>query len=517
MNTLTRFDEPTLSFGYGEATEDPRDGLTLFGPLDEGKPYGVRAGAVGSSAAIERLARWIHTIQRPVVSAKVTQWEAESKWDHVEAWERARPPFPGFEATFGIPWSSAPLVTCEVPDDELRSALFINDPAQRVYKTVEVYSRRIIDALREEEVRPDVWYVVIPEDIYRYCRPQSRIASGLAIETKSEASVGYLKSLAEEPSLFPEDNAAAVPYQYESDFHNQLKARLLGHQVPTQIVRERTIAPTEVLPTRLAASLAKQAPEIAWTLSTATFYKTGGRPWKIAGIREGVCYIGLVFKRDHTSANPRSACCAAQMFLDSGDGLVFKGDVGPWYAPDSGEFHLDRPGAKELVKLAVDSYKGKHDGKPPRELFIHGKVRFSAEEWAGFCEAAGSETNLVGVRIQDSREVKLYRKARHPVLRGLAYIRDERTAYLWTRGYIPRLQTYPGREVPNPLLVDVCKGSVPIEVVLRDILALTKVNYNSCIFADGVPVTLRFANAVGEILTAGPPGPIPPLPFKYYI
>src|SRR5262245_60836967 len=348
MSTLIRLDEPSLSFGYGETTEDPRDGLTLFGPLDEGRPYGVRAGSGGSSSAIERLARWIHAIQRPVVSAKVTQWETESKWNHIEAWERARPPFPGFEATFGIPWSPAPLVTCEVPDDELRSVLFIDDPAQRVYKTVELYSRRIVDVLREEEARPDVWYIVIPDDIYRYCRPKSRISSDLAVETTPPASVKYLKSLAEEPSLFAEDNAAAVPYQYESDFHNQLKARLLSHQVPTQIVRERTIAPTEILPTRLAASVAKQAPEIAWTLSTATFYKTGGRPWKIAGIREGVCYIGLVFKRDHTSVNPRSACCAAQMFLDSGDGLVFKGDVGPWYAPDTGEFHLDRQSAREL-------------------------------------------------------------------------------------------------------------------------------------------------------------------------
>jgi hypothetical protein len=517
MSTLRHFEEPVLSFGYGQETEDPRDGLTLFGPLDEGKPYGVRIGVVGSSVAIERLTRWIHTIQRPVVSAKAVQWETESKWGHIEAWERARPPFPGFEATFGVPWSTAPLVTREVSDDELRSALFIDNGAQRVYKTVEVYSRRILDALREEEMRPDLWYVVIPDDVYRYCRPQSRIPPDLAIETKSPASVEYLKSLIEEPSLFPEDNAAAVPYEYESDFHNQLKARLLGHQVPTQIVRERTIAPADVLPIRLAASLAKQAPEIAWTLSTATFYKTGGRPWKIAGIREGVCYVGLVFKRDHTSFNPRSACCAAQMFLDSGDGLVFKGDIGPWYTPVSGEFHLDRRSAKELVMLAVDAYKGRHDGNAPRELFLHGKTRFNDEEWEGFHEGIGRAVNLVGVRIRDSREIKLYRQGQHPVLRGLAYVRDERTAYLWTRGYIPRLGTYPGREVPNPLMVDVCKGNVSIETVLRDVLALTKVNYNSCIFADGVPVTLRFANSVGEILTAGPPGPVPPLPFKYYI
>jgi hypothetical protein len=517
MSTLTFLDEPALSFGYGQATPDPRDGLTLFGPLDEGKPYGVRAGVAGSSGAIERLARWVHTIQRPIVSAKVTLLENESKWGHIERWERGRPPFPGFEATFGIPWNPKPLVACEVPDEELRGALFIGDSSQRVYKTVELYSRRIIDSLRKEEARPDVWYVVIPDDIYQYCRPQSRIAAEFAIAVKPEASVEYLKRLAEEPSLFAEDNAAAVPYQYESDFHNQLKARLLGYQVPTQIVRERTIAPAEVLTNRLAKSVARQAPEIAWTLSTATFYKTGGRPWKIAGIREGVCYIGMVFKRDHTSANPRSACCAAQMFLDSGDGLVFKGDVGPWYAPDSGEFHLDRRSAKELVDVAIDSYRDRHDRKRPRELFLHGKVRFNDEEWAGFREGAPSETNLVGVRIHSCRDIKIYRQGLHPVLRGLAYIRDERTAYLWTRGYVPRLRTYPGREVPNPLLIDVCRGSVPIEVVLRDVLALTKVNYNSCIFADGVPVTLRFANEVGEILTAGPPGPVPPLPFKYYI
>jgi hypothetical protein len=54
-------------------------------------------------------------------------------------------------------------------------------------------------------------------------------------------------------------------------------------------------------------------------------------------------------------------------------------------------------------------------------------------------------------------------------------------------------------------------------VVLTDVLALTKLNYNACIYADGLPVTLKFANAVGEILTAGPVQGTPPLPFKHYI
>jgi hypothetical protein len=53
---------------------------------------------------------------------------------------------------------------------------------------------------------------------------------------------------------------------------------------------------------------------------------------------------------------------------------------------------------------------------------------------------------------------------------------------------------------------------------LQDVLGLTKLNYNACIFADGEPVTLKFADRVGEILTAGPIGTdTPPLPFKFYI
>jgi hypothetical protein len=79
------------------------------------------------------------------------------------------------------------------------------------------------------------------------------------------------------------------------------------------------------------------------------------------------------------------------------------------------------------------------------------------------------------------------------------------------------LRTYPGLEVPNLLLIVVSRGNANIEIVLQDILALTTLNDNACIYADGMPVTLKFANAVGEILTAGPIMATAPLPFKHYI
>jgi hypothetical protein len=204
------------------------------------------------------------------------------------------------------------------------------------------------------------------------------------------------------------------------------------------------------------------------------------------------------------------------MFLDSGDGVVFKGAVGPWYSERTRQFHIDRRAAHDLLGIALDAYK-RICGGPPRELFIHGRTRLDDEEWGGFESAVGSTTALVGVRIDESNDLKAYGPGEMPVLRGLAAIADDRSAFLWTRGFVPRLRTYPGSEVPNPLAIEVCRGSAPIETVLRDILSLTKLNYNSCKHSDGLPVTLKFADAVGEVLTAGPVGEAPPLPFHYYI
>jgi hypothetical protein len=129
-----------------------------------------------------------------------------------------------------------------------------------------------------------------------------------------------------------------------------------------------------------------------------------------------------------------------------------------------------------------------------------------------------AQTNVVCVRIREDSGIKLFRRGPTTIPRGLALVRSETRGYLWSKGFVPRLQTYAGREVPNPLVVEIARGNADLEQVLADVLALTKLNYNACIYGDGVPVTLRFADTVGEILTAAPRREeLPPLPFRYYI
>ena len=501
MNELILLPEPKLLFGHNQKMEDPRDGLTLFGPIENNKPYGIRNGVVGTKDGLRKFKEYLKSIQVPVVNANNV----------------TRPFFPGFETVFRTKWSYEDIIHIELTDKELREVLYHADTYHRSYNTVTLIADKILAAVRNEDSSADVWFIVLPDEVSQYCRPNATLGKELVVTPKKIGKT-KAKKLLTAPSLFQEDNKEAEPYGYDANLHNQLKARLLSSSITTQLFRESTLAPEEYLNAfgKPKRDFSKIKGHLAWSISTAAFYKTGGRPWKLADIREKVCYIGLVYKLDERSGDTRNACCAAQMFLDSGDGIVFKGAVGPWYNKRKGEFHLNQKQAKELIEMAVSTYIEK-EGSAPKELFIHARTNFNEEEWKGFSAAVSADTNLVGITIK-SASLKLYRSdSKFPMLRGLAYLQNERSGYLWTKGFVPRLQTSLAMEVPNPLFIEISKGSADIKTVLMDILALTKLNYNACIYGDGYPVTLRFANAVGEILTAAPVEKTPPLSFKYYI
>jgi hypothetical protein len=88
---------------------------------------------------------------------------------------------------------------------------------------------------------------------------------------------------------------------------------------------------------------------------------------------------------------------------------------------------------------------------------------------------------------------------------------------LWSSGFKPSVLSYDGSEVPTPLRIDIQHGEADLEQVARDIMGLTKLNYNACKVGDGVPVTIKFSNAVGEILVSNPTVVNPKTNFKFYI
>ena len=155
---LIHLSEPSLEFRYAQVLEDPRDGLTLFGPLDEAPHYGVRAGVIGPKSSIERFRRWAEQIQGPVGLYQDEQTRLKNGY--------ARPPFPGFEAAFRVPWDASRMATIEVDTEVLSRAVRLDETSKRVYETVGIYAEPLLEWHRSEDVQVDIWFVVVPEECF---------------------------------------------------------------------------------------------------------------------------------------------------------------------------------------------------------------------------------------------------------------------------------------------------------------------------------------------------------------
>jgi hypothetical protein len=510
---LSYIGEPTLTFRYGQKLEYPRDGLYLYGPVDATDvPRQVRYGFIGTSAGLDRFCRWAEGVSSFIGVPPPRRGAKALEAHHV--------PFPGFSEAFHAQWSSTPArIISDIDERDLYRRMHIENRHEAIKAVVDVFVDRLIAERKRDEDPPTFWYVVVPEFVYELGRPKSTVPKADRVDGKVTLKERDALKLAKQPTLFGFDEEEAKVYKYEKNFRRQLKARLLDQQIVTQIVRESTLTPHDFVKTNGELKRRVEDPAtIAWKLCSGSYYKSGGRPWQIADMRPGVCYVGLVYKRKEEDGTSSHSVCAAQMFLSDGEGVVFRGALGPWFHPDTKQFHLDSEAAARLVGTVLEEYKQRH-GKDPAELFIHAKSSFSDDEWAGFLAAcSGTTANVVGVQIADGwDQLKLFRPGAYPTIRGTALITSERSGFLWTSGFVPRLSTYMGPDTPNPLQVSVRRGQASLKVVMSDVLALTKINFNTCLFNDREPVTIRFADAIGDILVAAPLETEPRLPFKFYI
>ena len=71
---------------------------------------------------------------------------------------------------------------------------------------------------------------------------------------------------------------------------------------------------------------------------------------------------------------------------------------------------------------------------------------------------------------------------------------------MFTSGYVPWWDEFPGAHIPAPIQIG-SAGLTDIEARSREILTLSKMNWNSSDGITRLPVTLLFAKKVGEIMT----------------
>jgi hypothetical protein len=86
---------------------------------------------------------------------------------------------------------------------------------------------------------------------------------------------------------------------------------------------------------------------------------------------------------------------------------------------------------------------------------------------------------------------------------------DAHESLLYTNGSVDSYRTYPGLYVPRPLSLTWGAIQQAPRKLLREVLALTKMNWNTTVFANTEPITVGAARVVGDTMKAGMAGKRP--------
>lgn len=495
---LIHLGETELEFAEGQRATHPADGLTVFGPFASAgmlKPKQLNFGVIGTTIGTKLFTDFAEAMARPIYCPPKKK---ELLWPH----------FPGMAEAFHVQWDGRPGTVQVLDTRTLEKAAQDKDPYKRVYGVVNMFLEAMARA-KEKDQSFQCFVCVVPESVWKTCRITKKyLKEGEGVGVSPSEIRHRQARQANMFEEFPMDQ-----YSYSLDFRRQLKARAMALEVPVQIVRESTLHLSDE--NRFGIRGLTPMADRAWNLGTAMYYKGVGKPGKLAGARKGVCYIGIAFKNEKPGG--RNACCAAQMFLSDGDGMVFLGKFGPWYSSVMKQYQLPAEDAKRLLKEVLDSYRS-DEARPLTEVFVYCRSKLNPEAHEGLLAACPPGVKLTVIRVAPEHGgVKLYRTGSRPVIRGTFWPVNDYRGFLWASGFTARTATYAGSDVPVPLRLQIQYGDTDIRQVAQDIFDLTKLNYNACKLGEDQPVTVKFSDAVGEILIANKELKMRLPNFKYYI
>lgn len=319
---------------------------------------------------------------------------------------------------------------------------------------------------------------------------------------------------------------ASLPFKGNRFFNlrRYLKAQLitLPNAIPVQIILEDTFMGTK----KSLQDLSMQA----WNFCVANYYKNTGTPWTLSLKDKNTCFIGISFHRVLSSESNVMRSSVAQAFNYEGKGIIFVGEQFEWDTRKNNTPapHLSHDYAKKLIADVINEYKAYNRNLPPTRIVIHKTTDFwdskMNSEYAeveglkyGIREALGDnvEIDLVSIKTADS---KLLRKqGNFPVIRGTLLHMDEATGILYTTGYIPYYETFPGGHIPHPLEISIFEAESSLKKICEEIMALTKMNFNNCNYYNSLPITIQFAQKVGEIIQYIDDGTTPPNRYFFYM
>ncbi|MFH1472116.1 MAG: hypothetical protein ABIF85_04390 [Nanoarchaeota archaeon] len=485
--------ERNLIFGGQHEEKDPRLGLKYFGPYtysSETKMLDkIKLAVIGNKDTLEKVKEILSLIQNPKECPEPNKW--------------LYPSYPGMspDTKFNCSIETADIWKQTLLGSEMDGILKVVDTNERIGRAVELYLSKIKNILDEDNV-PDVILCCLPKTIEEFCGISEK-TRGAKTPKPTDLQVQLEDFKKQNQKFLAEWGIVPIIKQEERpkgfDFRNALKGKLMKFKSPRpiQILRETTM--DAILNYDSNKKTTRQTPaSFAWNFSTALYYKANGKPWRLAKLRDDTCYVGISFYKDKLSFNKDIQTSMAQVFTHTGEGLVLRGtDV--YIDEKLKEPHLTEKQSKDLLTDAINKYTNKSKRNPIR-VVIHKKTQFTDSEIKGFSEAIGDVKKDFVTIPERNPGIRFLREGSYPVLRGTVISLSSTEHLLYTSGYTPRIRTYPGHRIPQPLFIHHI-GDSEIKDVCDEILGLTKLNWNTTAFSTYLPITLAFSEKVGQVLS----------------
>ena len=471
---IAHLPEPRLLFAKGTHI-CPRRGIAEYGVYDqaqETRRNAIFMGGIGTSNCIELLGKWVERCRGVIAaSSDVKQ-------------KNLRLPFCGFNtgSGFGADINFSGDLSRTLKNSELKELLTIENRTERVNQAIEYYYEHIKFLAQNRHV--DVIVCVIPESLYKVIATEDRSGE----ETLEEDEPKY----------------------EELNFRRALKARSMQHGKPLQLIRQVSLDETK------EAGQQDDATK-AWNFCTALYYKSGPTiPWKLEqdSARATSCAVGISFYRSRDRQTLRTSL--AQIFDELGNGLILRGTPIEIDKNDRVP-RLSAEQAHDLLIAALNEYRVALRTFPAR-VVIHKSSNFTEEEIDGL-EAAAREMKIDAVdfvTVMDSK-LRLFRDGNYPPFRGTFAPLDEQRHLLYTRGSVWYYQTYPGLYVPQPIELRIVQSEESPSFIAKEILGLTKMNWNNTQFDGKYPVTLGCSRKVGEIMKYLKESDTPQIRYGFYM
>jgi len=500
--------EPKLIFGNGFASVDPKTGLDLYGPYDLARSSGrpVMLGVVGTGSGIQAVIEFLQKAKGKISPGLNSKGNAYDP--------RCFPYFSGAtsERSFRCDFNTDSRFHRVLRDLDIKAALSAGEKEQQLRHIVSLVVAEC-SALVELEQGPDVIVIILPDEVRKEFGPQGNIGirkKPLSASKKLEKRIGKRanrKNLLVIPGLFSGLDDSESENDLAWNVHHAIKAHCMKFNTPTQILWDSTLR---------GVNVTQDPASIAWNIFTGLYYKANHIPWQLQALPDNTCFVGISFYKDSPSEEADMQTSLAQVF-GAGEGLVLKGERAIVDKKRDRKAHLTEDGAKSILKRAIDIFTSVNQ-QPPKRVVIHKTSRYWPEELRGFEAALGD------VRFHDflcletlSVSTRLMRVGKNPPLRGTTMKLGPKHYLLYTVGYIPFLRIYPGMRTPRPIEVLEHHGDSSAFEVCKEILALTKLNWNSCSFGNSEPITIRFSRTVGKILAQLPHGITPQSKYRFYM